>query len=107
MFNKDNLSIKFFPPLNPDHVSYSISNWQSNSKSLNSIIEVETVTVKKILQDYKIKDFQLLKMDIEGAENQVIPYLLKNKIFPKQILVEFDELHTKKLLPYIKPNKLF
>lgn len=104
LFNKDNLSIKFFPPLNPDHVSYSISNWQSNSKSSNNIIEVETVTVKKILQDYKINDFQLLKMDIEGAENQVIPYLIKNKIFPKQILVEFDELHTKKLLPYIKAS---
>ena len=38
-------------------------------------------------------------MDIEGAENQVIPYLLKNKIFPKQILVEFDELHTKNCCP--------
>ena len=104
LFNKDNFNIKFYPPLNPDHVSYSISNWQSQSKLSNNFIEVETVTIKKILEDYKIQDLKILKMDIEGAENQVLPYLLKNKIFPEQILVEFDELHTKKLIPFIKAS---
>jgi len=31
----------------------------------------------------------LIKIDIEGTEYQVIDHMIKNKIFPKQILVEY------------------
>jgi hypothetical protein len=40
----------------------------------------------------EIDHIDILKLDIEGAENQVIPSLLKKRIFPTQILVEFDEI---------------
>ena len=32
-------------------------------------------------------------MDIEGAEIEIISYLCDKKIFPKQLLIEFDELN--------------
>jgi hypothetical protein len=37
---------------------------------------------------------QLLKLDIEGAEIEVISDLLDKGVRPKQILVEFDELNV-------------
>ena len=102
LFKEDGITVKFFPPKNPEHVSHSISNWQKGETDSNKIIEVETITVKKIMEDQKIDELELIKLDIEGAENQVLPNLIKNKIFPNQILVEFDELHTNNILSYTK-----
>ena len=102
LFKEDGKTVTFFPPKNPEHVSHSISNWQKGETDSNKSIEVETITVKKIMEDQKINELELIKLDIEGAENQVLPYLIKNKIFPNQILVEFDELHTKNFMSYCK-----
>ena len=102
LFNEDGITVKFFPPKNPEHVSHSISNWQKGETNSNKSIEVETITVKKIMEDHKINELELIKLDIEGAENQVLPNLIKNKIFPNQILVEFDELHTDNFVSYCK-----
>ena len=43
-----------------------------------------------------------MKLDIEGPENQVTHDFLRSKIYPKQILVEFDELSTPFITPLIK-----
>ena len=102
LFNEDGITVKFFPPKNPEHVSHSISNWQKGETNSNKSIEVETITVKKIMEDHKINELELIKLDIEGAENQVLPNLITNKIFPNQILVEFDELHTDNFVSYCK-----
>ena len=102
LYKKDGLTVKFFPPKNPEHVSHSISNWQKGETNSNKSIEVETITVKKIMKEYELDELELIKLDIEGAENQVLPNLIKNKIFPNQILVEFDELHTDNLISYLK-----
>ena len=47
LFNEDGITVKFFPPKNPEHVSHSISNWQKGETNSNKSIEVETITVKK------------------------------------------------------------
>ena len=102
MFNKENTDIKFYPPSNKEHVSYSISNWQNSyNKNMESIV-VKTITLKKIIENFQLSNIELLKLDIEGAETKVIPNMLKEKIFPNQILVEFDELRTKYIKPYLK-----
>ena len=48
------------------------------------------------MRDYAINssDVMLLKLDIEGAEIEVIDSLFKSKFRPRQILVEFDELNS-------------
>ena len=52
----------------------------------------------------------MLKLDIEGAECDVILNLIENNLLPDQILVEFDELYTydlKQLRKYLRlHNKL-
>lgn len=77
---------KFFPPENPDYVSHTIS---PNPKSSGSAIEVnmhKITTIMKMLGHTKI---DILKMDIEGAEYEVIDDIVKNDIDIRQILVEF------------------
>lgn len=103
LFNKDFETVNFFPPKNNNHVSFSISNWQNVSELDENRISVETITIKSLMEKYKIDHVPLIKLDIEGAaENQVLPNILKQKILPDQILVEFDELHNLKFYPYFK-----
>ena len=106
LYKEDGITVKFYPPKNPEHVSHSISNWQKGESDSNKSIEVETITVKKIMKEYGLDKLELIKLDIEGAENQVLPSLIKNKILPNQILVEFDELHTLNFSPYFKATKI-
>jgi len=94
LYNVDNEELKFFAPLNKNHVSHSISDWQNNYKKTSDFIKVKTITIKSILNKFDINNLEILKLDIEGAEVEVIKYILSEKIFPNQILVEFDELNN-------------
>jgi len=87
--------IKFFEPPNPEHVSFSINNFQNNYSNDTDFIEVDGITLEKLFTKYNINkyDIPILKMDIEGAEIEIISYLCDKKIFPKQLLIEFDELN--------------
>ena len=107
LYNKTDLTIKFFKPSNEEFVSHSISNYQNQFSKKTDYIEVTTTTVENIINQYEIDHLDILKLDIEGAENQVIPNLLKKKIFPTQILVEFDELSTNFISPYLKALTIF
>lgn len=100
--NSENEIVSFYPPQNPSHVSHSISNYQNNFIKTDNFIEVTTTTVSEIIKEYNIKHIELIKLDIEGAENQVLPHLLFSKILPNQILVEFDELVINSFKPYFQ-----
>jgi hypothetical protein len=52
------------------------------------------------MNDFKIDVTDLIKLNIEGTEIEFIIDLLQKRIFPKQVLVEYDELST----PYRKSN---
>ena len=73
-------------------MSYSINNWQNNYSNNTDFIKVKTTTIKSILQKFNINTLELIKLDIEGAEIEVIKNMINDQIYPKQILVEFDEL---------------
>lgn len=85
-------TLRFFAPSNPSHVSHSIVNFQNRYSDSSAHIEVQAITMKVLLEEYGIADLRLLKLDIEGAEIEVILDLLEKGIRPDQILVEFDEL---------------
>lgn len=103
LYDKSDLTVKFYPPYNEDHVSYSISNIQNVKEDHLNILSVKTVSLKDLMLKYKIESLNLLKLDIEGAaENNVLPSLLIEKILPEQILVEFDDLHFKNTISHIK-----
>ena len=70
--NKSNKSVKFYPPINNEFVSYSISNFQMDFKKTEEFITVLTTRIMDIVNEFDIKHIALLKLDIEGAENLVI-----------------------------------
>ena len=45
------------------------------------------------MEEYKIENIPLLKIDIEGAEIEVIENMFGDNIKPTQICVQFDELN--------------
>jgi len=53
---------------------------------------VDTITIKNLMNENNNNNIDLLKLDIEGAEINVLNNLLNCKIYPKYILVEFDLL---------------
>jgi FkbM family methyltransferase len=76
---------KFNPPTNPYHVSHTIVNRDSPWPA----IELPVYRVSAILQKLGHTKIDLLKMDIEGAEYEVIEDLLDSRITVRQLLVEF------------------
>lgn len=92
LYSKDNSLLKFYKPKNLNNVSHSIVNSFNDEISKVDYITTETITLKNIIENFKINNLALLKLDIEGAEISVIESMLQNKIFPKQLCVEFDIL---------------
>lgn len=85
--------IRFFAPKNPAHVSYSINDIQHNHASDGDYIEVPSTTVVQIMADFDLSRIPLIKLDIEGAETEVLSQMMSAGIFPDQILVEYDEIN--------------
>jgi FkbM family methyltransferase len=85
-------TLRFFAPKNPAHVSHSIINRLHKYSTEPAYIEVESITMSALLQKIGVSEVPLLKLDIEGAEIQVLSDMMKKEIRPLQILVEFDRL---------------
>lgn len=92
----ESAKLKFFEPANPKHVSHSIINYQHKYSGTTSSIEVQAVTLSELLTELQLDpgDIPLIKLDIEGAEIEVLSQCIAEGITPKQILVEFDELNV-------------
>jgi FkbM family methyltransferase len=76
---------QFIPPRNQQHVSHSVlkrdSPWEA--------IEVPVQRLSTILRILDHTRIDVLKMDVEGAEYEVITDLLDSGIMVAQLLVEF------------------
>jgi FkbM family methyltransferase len=79
-------TVQFNPPVNPDHVSYTIID---RLETKENAISVPVKKLKTIMNELGHNKVDILKMDIEGAEYQVIEDMIASKIYPTQILVEF------------------
>ena len=102
LHDTNNTTLRFYKPKNLNHVSHSISNWQNNYSKSTPFMRVSTINLSAILKKYKIHKVEILKLDIEGAEYSVLLNMIKNKIYPNQILVEFDELQTQRFTKYLR-----
>lgn len=86
-----NDTIKFYAPANPSHVSHSALN----SQKTNVFFEGRVDRVSNLMKNLGHKKIDLLKIDIEGAEYEVINSIIEDNLKVKIFCIEFDELGTK------------
>jgi len=76
----------FNPPENPEHISHTILGRHSTGAKA---VRVEMKRLSTIMKDLGHDVLDILKMDVEGAEYEVITDILDSKIPIKQLLIEF------------------
>ncbi len=76
----------FYPPENPDHVSCSIVKKEATEKRA---FQIPVKRLATIMREHGHRMIDVLKMDVEGAEYDIIEDLLSSKITVGQLLVEF------------------
>lgn len=81
-----NSKVKFYKPMNPNYVSHSILSI-GRSKDY---IEVEVRNIRTLMEINGHSHIDFLKLDIENIECDVLEDLIKEKILPKVLCVDFD-----------------
>lgn len=76
---------KFYPPIKQAHVSYTLDHLKKNQ----NFLKVRVRKISNMMDMLKHQKIEILKMDTEGSEYKIIPSLIKEGIYPKQILIEF------------------
>jgi FkbM family methyltransferase len=79
--------MKFFTPKNPLHVSHSIVNLQKTAE----YFEADCKRLSTIMRELGHVGLDLLKLDIEGAEYEVLSSLMEDNIQVNVLCVEFDQ----------------
>jgi FkbM family methyltransferase len=82
---KEDTTIKFYKPSNEKHVSHSITNLQKTENH----IEVPVKKLSTIMKENGHSKVDFLKMDIEGAEFEVIDELLASQTAFNVLYLEF------------------
>jgi FkbM family methyltransferase len=78
---------RFYAPANPGEVSHSIRNLQRTEV----FFEAACITVADAMELLGDDRIDLLKLDIEGAEHDVVADLLGRDIQPAALCMEFDQ----------------
>ena len=80
--------LTFWAPADPAHVSYSAMNLQGTTQSITAPVRSLSSMMRELGHDH----IDLLKMDIEGAEFEVIDSLIQDTdVRPSLVCVEFDQ----------------
>ncbi|TDK42044.1 FkbM family methyltransferase [Algoriphagus formosus] len=95
--------VKFHLPKNKNHVSGSILN--SSFVSEDRYVDVQMKTLLDAMNEHRHSYIDLLKMDIEGAEYEVVSQILEAGVPIKQILVEIHDRFFYN--GHIKSKKMF
>ncbi len=84
LYDKDE-NVRFYEPKNKEEISHSITNQQETEE----YISVEAKTLSSLMSQLNHNTIDFLKMDIEGAEYDVIQNIVEKKINIKSICLEF------------------
>ena len=79
-------TVSFNPPENPNHISHTLLDRPATKEQA---ISVQVKQISTIMEELGHERIDILKMDIEGAEYDVIDDISQSDIRPQQILVEF------------------
>jgi len=77
---------RFYGPANASHVSHSLTNLQGTS----TFFEADCLTARDVMVKLGHASVDLLKMDVEGAEFEVIGSLVRDEVLPGVICIEMD-----------------
>ncbi len=80
-------NLKFYAPTDPRHVSHSVVNLQGTSDHFLAPVR----PVRVLMHELGDERVDLIKMDIEGAEHEVLSALLSSGPVPDVLCVEFDQ----------------
>ena len=81
---------KFYSPINPAHISHSILNMQKTDE----YFEADCLSPTEILERLHLDEVAFVKLNIEGAEYEVVNAMFDSHITPAVICITFDELHS-------------
>lgn len=90
LWSEADKELNFYFPENERNVSNTLISSYFEKK--RKFIKVETISLEQILKENKINELELMKVDIEGAEIEVVTSMINKKIFPNQLLLEIDYL---------------
>jgi FkbM family methyltransferase len=83
-------SLKFYPRLKKDGSKSDVMfTMIAEEETKHDVIEVPAYCLTTIVEKLSHERIDLLKMDIEGAEYEVLDGLLASPVMPTQLLVEF------------------
>jgi FkbM family methyltransferase len=85
----EDAELEFFPPADPDHVSFSATNRQHTHEP----IIVPARTIASIAEEFGHERIDLLKLDIEGAEYPVLDSLDLKLLGVRVLCVEYHADH--------------
>jgi FkbM family methyltransferase len=83
----EDTTLRFFAPRNPAHVSHSIMNLQRT----HEFFEAPCRSLPSIMRERRDERIDLLKIDIEGAEHEVVRSMLASGIRPTVLCLEIDQ----------------
>jgi hypothetical protein len=86
---------KFYAPKIPSHDSWSISNSQVTHEELTSYFDV--IALDSLPINFDNNSFVILKMDIEGGEESLIPIICRKGLKFDFLAIEMDCLS---LIPF-------
>lgn len=79
-------TLRFYAPENPEHVSHSVVA----STSSRSYFDAPCRRISTLMSEHGHNKIDLLKMNIEGAEYEVLQSLLSDKLYPRAICLTFE-----------------
>lgn len=83
----EDTTLRFYAPSNPAWVSHSAVNLQNTSE----YFEAPCRSVASLMKELGHGRIDLLKMDVEGAEYEVLDGMMRDAVAPRILCVEFDQ----------------
>jgi FkbM family methyltransferase len=80
-------TVRLYAPRDPSHVSHSVLNLQQTE----GYIDVPAESLVDLMSRFGDRRIDLLKLDVEGAEYEVLRTLAEPDLVPHVICVEFDQ----------------
>jgi FkbM family methyltransferase len=83
---KEDVTLRFHAPANPNHVSHSVMEEQGGSAHFDAVCR----SVPSVMREHGHDAIDLLKMNIEGAEHVVLDHVLAAGLRPRVITLTWE-----------------